>query len=431
MTYLSVVEKFKILFDTMMGFDYILIFMGMMLVITFIFLIRKMSTKIYLLLLIVMFAFVFGTSIINNYEVLANTFDNFMTIFFSNIYFPSIYVYISVLVISFISFVVSMFNVMLKKIYKVINGIMFVFNNILFVVVLNIIAKNRIDIFSINSLYTDTSLVAVLELSMGLFILWLLSLVVAYTTNCVCDRIANKKIIKENAEEEIFNPVLEVNNDIISDVNLLDDKTYSPVFEVDNNIVINNIVNDEVVLDDNVIVENINNQEESIIEQVDNNTDISNIDEVIVPSCDSNITLNDILRNNNLITYYAEEDNDSFKEEQLLTEESKVNEKDMLCRDRTSINTVSLNDLIDEDDIITDVETSNNVNVLKIEDVFSSNNDYTIDDYKKLISMLNEIKNCSSSGNITIDDAVALSLINNYSLDDCMKFKNILESNLN
>ena len=32
---------------------------------------------------------------------------------------------------------------------------------------------------------------------------------------------------------------------------------------------------------------------------------------------------------------------------------------------------------------------------------------------------------------ITVDDAVAISLISNYSIDDCLKFKDILESNLN
>ena len=30
-----------------------------------------------------------------------------------------------------------------------------------------------------------------------------------------------------------------------------------------------------------------------------------------------------------------------------------------------------------------------------------------------------------------VDDAVAIGLINNYSVDDCMMFKNILENNLN
>ena len=42
-------------------------------------------------------------------------------------------------------------------------------------------------------------------------------------------------------------------------------------------------------------------------------------------------------------------------------------------------------------------------------------------------------ENLTDSGlfNISVDDAVTMSLIGNYSIDDCVKFKEILESNLN
>ena len=45
--------------------------------------------------------------------------------------------------------------------------------------------------------------------------------------------------------------------------------------------------------------------------------------------------------------------------------------------------------------------------------------------------MLNEVKNYSNGLNVNVADAVAISLISNYSVDDCMMFKNILENNLN
>ena len=61
----------------------------------------------------------------------------------------------------------------------------------------------------------------------------------------------------------------------------------------------------------------------------------------------------------------------------------------------------------------------------------SIKNDYNIDDYKKMINMLKNIKNITKSTNITIEEAISISLINNYSLDDCIKFKQLLESNLN
>ena len=48
-----------------------------------------------------------------------------------------------------------------------------------------------------------------------------------------------------------------------------------------------------------------------------------------------------------------------------------------------------------------------------------------------MVEMLKEIKNSSNKSNISVDDAVTMSLIGNYSIDDCVKFKEILESNLN
>ena len=65
--------------------------------------------------------------------------------------------------------------------------------NIAFSLILNIIAKNKIDVFSINSLYTNTPLVVTLEISTGLFLVWVGLLIIAYTTNCIIDRIVNRK----------------------------------------------------------------------------------------------------------------------------------------------------------------------------------------------------------------------------------------------
>ena len=105
----------------LMDFEFILIFALLILFFTFLYCIKKLNSKKYILYIALTFILLFGISIVNNYDVLSNTFDNFTTIFFGNIYFPSIYVYIGVLVISFIVFVTSMLNVMLKKIYKIQN----------------------------------------------------------------------------------------------------------------------------------------------------------------------------------------------------------------------------------------------------------------------------------------------------------------------
>lgn len=444
MTYLSIIEKLRILLDMLLDFKFILIFVILLLILTFLYAIRRISGKKYALMMLSTFIMLFAISIISNYKVLANTFDNFTTIFFGNIYFPSIYVYIGVLVICFITFITSILNTMLKKIYKIINSIMFVFNNILLIIVLNIIAKNKIDIFSVSSLYTNNNLVAILEISMNLFILWVLSLIIVYTTNCICDRIMVKKrvVVDSNVSNtlEVFNDINEdinVNNDIFNEV---DTQTMN-----DTNLDNINSVNKEAsitidVTPDTVVVRDIKEEHGTTFEDILN----GNI-EVVYYQNDN--TCNDLEYGivnpqeiyENKYNYQIEnksKNDTSFQdivkniEDNTIEEQDKSFEKKKLVEDRLIINTVSLDDLKKED-TIEEVKNNKNIDTIKEDIITNSDNDYTIDDYKKISKMLKALKIHASGSNISVDDAVTISLISNYSIDDCVKFKEILESNLN
>lgn len=435
MTYLSIIEKLRILLDMLLDFKFILIFVILLLILTFLYAIRRISGKKYALMMLSTFILLFAISIISNYKVLANTFDNFTTIFFGNIYFPSIYVYIGVLVICFITFITSILNTMLKKIYKIINSIMFVCNNILLIIVLNIIAKNKIDIFSVSSLYTNNNLVAILEISMNLFILWVLSLIIVYTTNCICDRIVVKKhvVVDNNVSS-----TLEVFNDINEDINVNNDSI--------------NVSKDEVVIDtvdlnensdvtpDTLVIEDIKEDYSTTFEDILN----GNI-EVVYYQNDN--TCNDLEYSivnpqeiyENKYNYQVEnksKNDTSFQdivkniEDNTIEEQDKSFEKKRLVEDRLIINTVSLDDL-NKDDTIEEVKNNKNIDTIKEDIITNSDNDYTIDDYKKISKMLKALKIHASGSNISVDDAVTISLISNYSIDDCVKFKEILESNLN
>lgn len=435
MTYLSIIEKLRILLDMLLDFKFILIFVILLLILTFLYVIRRINGKKYALMMLSTFILLFAISIISNYKVLANTFDNFTTIFFGNIYFPSIYVYIGVLVICFITFITSILNTMLKKIYKIINSIMFVCNNILLIIVLNIIAKNKIDIFSVSSLYTNNNLVAILEISMNLFILWVLSLIIVYTTNCICDRIVVKKhvVVDNNVSS-----TLEVFNDINEDINVNNDSI--------------NVSKDEVVIDtvdlnensdvtpDTLVIEDIKEDYGTTFEDILN----GNI-EVVYYQNDN--TCNDLEYSivnpqeiyENKYNYQVEnksKNDTSFQdivkniEDNTIEEQDKSFEKKRLVEDRLIINTVSLDDL-NKDDTIEEVKNNKNIDTIKEDIITNSDNDYTIDDYKKISKMLKALKIHASGSNISVDDAVTISLISNYSIDDCVKFKEILESNLN
>lgn len=459
MSYLSIAEKFKILFDMILDFKFIFIFLGVLVIATFLYLIKKIDNRKYIMIITLSLLLIFGIDIVINYKELAEVFDNFMTIFFSNIYFPSVYVYVGTLLIVAIAFITSMFNKMLNKIYKIINGITFVMNNILLAIILNIIAKNKIDVFTPNELYTNINLVAVLEISIGLFVLWVLSLIVVYTTSVICDRIGNKR-------REL------VTCDINSDVEGIDITKDTPSY----NNVLTPVEAVSEVKEPSIVTYEIesNNVEPEVIEEVSNvDTNVGTDD---VKENNSNVvTFDDILNGRIPVNYYENvlsvDEHDIVNPQEVFENRYKeykeksniesfqdivndVNEdkvviiKNNKAKDNLRINTVTLDSLEDKNDIVDTMvtsESSGNENISEVTneldntgkiDVVTSNEEirkdsYSLDDYKKFIAMLGELKDFTNSNNISIDDAVTISLINNYSIDDCLKFKEILESNLN
>lgn len=459
MSYLSIVEKFKILFDMILDVKFIFIFLGVLVIATFLYLIKKIDNRKYIMIITLSLLLILGIDIVINYKELAEVFDNFMTIFFSNIYFPSVYVYVGTLLIVAIAFITSMFNKMLNKIYKIINGITFVMNNILLVIILNIIAKNKIDVFTPNELYTNINLVAVLEISIGLFVLWVLSLIVVYTTSVICDRIGNKR--RELVTCDINSDVegIDITKDTSSYNNVLtpveavsEVKEPSIVtYEIESNNVEPEVIEEVSNVDTNVGTDDVK----------ENNSNVVTIDDILngripvnyyenVLSVDEHDIVNPQEVFENKYKEYKEKSNiESFQDIVNDANEDKVVIiKNNKAKDNLRINTVTLDSLEDKNDIVDTMatsESSGNENISEVTneldntgkiDVVTSNekirkDSYSLDDYKKFIAMLGELKDFTNSNNISIDDAVTISLINNYSIDDCLKFKEILESNLN
>lgn len=459
MSYLSIAEKFKILFDMILDFKFIFIFLGVLVIATFLYLIKKIDNRKYIMIITLSLLLILGIDIVINYKELAEVFDNFMTIFFSNIYFPSVYVYVGTLLIVAIAFITSMFNKMLNKIYKIINGITFVMNNILLAIILNIIAKNKIDVFTPNELYTNINLVAVLEISIGLFGLWVLSLIVVYTTSVICDRIGNKRrevvTCDTNSDVEGIDITKDTSsyNNVLTPVEAVSEvkKPSIVTYEIESNNVEPEVIEEVSNVDTNVGTDDVK----------ENNSNVVTFDDILngripvnyyenVLSVDEHDIVNPQEVFENKYKEYKEKSNiESFQDIVNDANEDKVVIiKNNKAKDNLRINTVTLDSLEDKNDIVDTMvtsESSGNENISEVTneldntdkiDVVTSNEEirkdsYSLDDYKKFIAMLGELKDFTNSNNVSIDDAVTISLINNYSIDDCLKFKEILESNLN
>lgn len=459
MSYLSIVEKFKILFDMILDVKFIFIFLGVLVIATFLYLIKKIDNRKYIMIITLSLLLILGIDIVINYKELAEVFDNFMTIFFSNIYFPSVYVYVGTLLIVAIAFITSMFNKMLNKIYKIINGITFVMNNILLVIILNIIAKNKIDVFTPNELYTNINLVAVLEISIGLFVLWVLSLIVVYTTSVICDRIGNKRrefvTCDINSDVEGIDITKDTSsyNNVLTPVEAISEVKEPSIvtYEIESNNIEPEVIEEVSNVDTNVGTDDVK----------ENNSNVVTFDDILngripvnyyenVLSVDEHDIVNPQEVFENKYKEYKEKSNiESFQDIVNDANEDKVVIiKNNKVKDNLRINTVTLDSLEDKNDIVDTMvtsESSGNENISEVTneldntgkiDVVTSNEEiskdsYSLDDYKKFVAMLGELKDFTNSNNVSIDDAVTISLINNYSIDDCLKFKEILESNLN
>lgn len=468
MTYLSVIEKFKILFDMLLKFKLVFIFAILILLITFVYMFKKISSRKYMLIVSVLMILMFGISIVSNYKILMDTFDNFSTIFFRNIYFPSIYVYIGILVFNFVVFITSVLSAKKKKIYKVINTINFILNNILFAIVLNIIAKNKIDIFSMSSLYTNTSLVAILELSIGTFAVWLFCLLVIYITNVICDRIMIKKKAKNKVDTKEVVTEIVANTDKAVEDNKDDKKSTDKVLIPNGNVVM--AVNPNTVVIDNKNKKKENKKKKKSVgitfddilngkvpvTYYDNNVSSDSSYNIVNPQKmyeeSYNVWLNDISSKSNIqdiIDDIKIEDNTSNIENTSSVEEPIIDNyftEEVVPMEDKMVDTIdsSLEDNVTKSDNISLIENTSDTKeeVKQDEDVtlndlidvkenkVEENNNYTVEDYKKFAKMLSSLKSYTDTSNISVDDAIAISLINDYSIDDCVMFKDMLKSSL-
>lgn len=468
MTYLSVIEKFKILFDMLLKFKLVFIFAILILLITFVYMFKRISSRKYMLIVSVLMILMFGVSIVSNYKILMDTFDNFSTIFFRNIYFPSIYVYIGILVFNFVVFITSVLSAKKKKIYKVINTINFILNNILFAIVLNIIAKNKIDIFSMSSLYTNTSLVAILELSIGTFAVWLFCLLVIYITNVICDRIMIKKKAKNKVETKEVVTEIVANTDNAVEDNKDDKKSTDKVLIPNGNVVM--AVNPNTVVIDNKNKKKENKKKKKSVgitfddilngkvpvTYYDNNVSSDSSYNIVNPQKmyeeSYNVWLNDISSKSNIqdiIDDIKIEDNTSNIENTSSVEEPIIDNyftEEVVPMEDKMVETIdsSLEDNVTKNDNISlientsdtkeEVEQDEDVTLNDLIDVkenkVKENNNYTVEDYKKFAKMLSSLKSYTDTSNISVDDAIAISLINDYSIDDCVMFKDMLKSSL-
>ncbi len=197
MKYTSIFEKLFSLISIINTTWINLVFLGIIVLSIIFYSRKKISKKTCFILSTISTFLLIGYVIFNNSSSLAPVFDSIMDDLFTNIYFPSTYAYLFVYFFMNISILGSLINIKHKSTYKTIHGVFFIIINFLFALILEFIASNKIDIFKKTSLFSNKNLIILLELSIMVFVFWLLTLELVYLSTVISDRIILKQEKKE------------------------------------------------------------------------------------------------------------------------------------------------------------------------------------------------------------------------------------------
>lgn len=293
MDYMNIIEKLQIFMNLITNSELLMGTIVLIALSILLFLNKQIDNKKLFRVVLLINIGAFLIMLFLNSEQLITIYNSIIDKIFMNFYFPSVEVYLFILLFMFVVLFVSIFNIKMKKSYKITNIIAFFSFFYLFLMLVNIIVTNNLNIFDINSIYTNKEAVAILELSTLVYALWLITLLIISISNTVCAYILNKKKkVKQNVGDSIEALRQEAyTNNVDNSYVPMTDFGYSFNEDVDNNILVeqNEKDNKDYTLQDYKVFN-------SMLKQV-----------IILNGYKSKITLEDLLDDNMLAMFSEEE----------------------------------------------------------------------------------------------------------------------------
>lgn len=226
MRYIELPEKLIILFETILEYKILVFLVAFLIVFTFLLLKKAISRKTYILLITITFLIGLGVTVITTSDITIS-FNDVINNIFMGIYFPSVEIYISILIIMLIAVVNAFVNKKMGNGYKINNIVMFFTLVFLFISFLLTISDNRIDVFNKESIYTNVNCLVLLQLSTMVFIFWLIISLIIYLVNFISNKINpdSKVVVEEKVNNEIFDKQIVIENDelVIDDIPKVED----------------------------------------------------------------------------------------------------------------------------------------------------------------------------------------------------------------
>ena len=327
-TFLQSIIKVLNLIASIPFFIEILILTAFLLIIMIFFYFRK-SKKGKITSLIIYFVTLLLLPI-SHFSFFVETLDKIVENFIAVIYFPSCYVYIATLLITDFSILRNVIkntkDTKRGKWYQILNLVYFFAFQFLFFLIIRVVITNNIDIFTRSSLYSNTNLTSLIQISSYLFwirmgiklIIFIIDRLSKFSFNkkdkklMVSDPINNEDNLDNNSSQGLVKPLtiedknIDINNTVSNNINSNINTNINSNFN--NNIVnnINNHIGDNVIEPDIVTnnidpINNVNDVVSPIIKPKNNNSNkvVKPLDEGLINS-KINLSNNDIDIDNSL-----------------------------------------------------------------------------------------------------------------------------------
>ena len=177
---------------------------------------NKKFTKI---IAIILYIGIIGTLIYFFHSEILKFIDYLVDNIFILLFFPNLAVYTLILIIINVIVIKSFFGN--NKVIKNINSVFFVLFNILFYLIIDNVIKNKIDVYEQLNVYTNNNLLILIQVSIYLFIIWLVILLIKY----ISGKITITVPVRETIGDMDLVPTRKISNKELSSIKELTPNT--------------------------------------------------------------------------------------------------------------------------------------------------------------------------------------------------------------
>lgn len=214
MSYINLLEKLEILMKLITNSQVLMVTTIFISIALVLFLNKQIDTKKLFKIVLLINLGSFLIMLFTNYKEILSIYSNIVDKIFMNMYFPSVEIYMFILVFMTIVLLSSIFNFKMKKSYKLTNIISFFIIIYLFLSLIYVVTTNNLNIFVASSIYTNQEALTLLELSTLVFALW----IIVTSINAISSSIYSYILNKKESKEEVVT-INEVENLVTNDFN--------------------------------------------------------------------------------------------------------------------------------------------------------------------------------------------------------------------